>query len=219
MSDGVTELPDRTQAFCAALAKDTTKALFEPRETAWKTDIEAPAGPLPKIMAVKISRLADDAHKSKLFRINRGQRFSADKSPYKIRPTMVRPTAGREALTPVFSFAIGPREACVACCTSGFDKAALSRSRRMEDSWGDWLAAIIGKTGATLSDFGPKSLKRAPTPYGAEHPHDDLLRRKSLALIVPLPGDRRETGDGLAAALTDRVEVPMRFGRCMAERL
>ena len=219
MSDGFTDLLDRTQAFYGALAKNNTKEWFEPRKAGWKADIEAPAKLLSEIMAEEISRITGAPHLPKLFRINRDVRFSADKSPYKTMLAMTWATGDADTLAPTFYFGIEPADTFVGCGIPGFDKEALTRYRAMVDRWGDRLAEIIAQSGGHLAGIGPEPLKRVPKPYDADHPHGELLRRKSLALGMPLPDGWRGTGDGLVAALVERVETLLPFRRFLAERL
>ena len=223
MSDGFTEMLDRAQAFYGALAKNNSRDWFEPRKAGWKADIGAPAKLLSEIMAEEISRLTGDAHLPKLFRINRDVRFSKDKSPYKTSLAMLwstGTTAGdADDLAPSFYFGIEPSDTFVGCGTPGFDKAALTRYRAMVDRWGDGLVDAIDATGGRLAQIGPEPLKRVPRPYAPDHPRADLLRRKSLALGMPLAPGWRETGNGLVAALIDRIEALLPFRDFLVRRL
>ncbi|NRB00690.1 MAG: DUF2461 family protein, partial [Rhodobacteraceae bacterium] len=49
-------------------------------------------------------------------------------------------------------------------------------------------------TGADFSDFGAPPLKRVPKPYAPEHPHGELLKRKSLTITAPLPTNWQNDG-------------------------
>jgi uncharacterized protein (TIGR02453 family) len=170
-------------------------------------------------MAEEVSRMTGTPHGGKVFRIHRDVRFSKDKSPYKTSLAMLWATADADDLAPAFYFAIEPRDVVVACGTPSFDKEALRRYRVMVDAWGGRLDAVIGETGGRLLEIGPEPLKRVPKPYGSDHPHADLLKRKSLALSTGLAEGWRETGDGLVAALTDEFERLLPFRTFMAERL
>ncbi|PWJ22278.1 DUF2461 domain-containing protein [Jannaschia seohaensis] len=219
MSDGFTEMLDRAQAFYGDLARNNSKDWFEPRKEAWKRDIEAPAKLLAEIMAEELSRLTGDAHTGKVFRINRDVRFSKDKSPYKTMLAMLWSSGDADSLAPAFYFGIEPDRTFVGCGTPGFDKEGLTRYRAMVDRWGDRLTEIIDASGGHLAEIGPEPLKRVPKPYDPDHIHGDLLRRKSLALGLPLAEGWRESGEGVVAALTERFELLMPFRRFLAERL
>ncbi|MEM7710361.1 MAG: DUF2461 domain-containing protein [Pseudomonadota bacterium] len=219
MSDGFTDFLDRSQAFYGQLARNNSKDWFEPRKAEWKADIEAPAKLLVEIMAEELSRLTGDPHTGKLFRIHRDVRFSKDKTPYKTSLSMLWSTPDADDLATSFYFAIDPADTIAACGTPGFDKEALTRYRAMVDTWGDRLSDILDETDARIADIGPDPLKRVPKPYDADHPHGDLLKRKSLALTTALDPGWRATGDGLVSALTDTFERLLPFRAFMADRL
>lgn len=205
MSDGFTEMLDRAQAFYGALARNNSKDWFEPRKAQWKADIEGPATLLTEIVAEELSRMTGLGHTPKLFRIYRDVRFSGDKTPYKTRLGMlwspVEPA-------PQFYFGIDPDRTHVGCAAQGLDKDGITRFRALVDRDGDRLQQLIDDSGGTLTSIGAAPLKRVPKPYAADHPHAELLRRRSLALSLPL-ADGWRAGDGLVAALIDRFQVLM----------
>ncbi|SDY31520.1 TIGR02453 family protein [Jannaschia faecimaris] len=219
MSDGFTQMLDRAQAFYGQLARNNSKDWFEPRKDQWKTDIEGPAKLFTELMAEEISRITGDGHTGKVFRIYRDVRFSKDKSPLKTRLAMTWRTGDAVDMAPVFYFAIEPAATLVACGVPGFAGEALRRYRVLVDTWGDQLADVITQTGAEIADIGPDPLKRVPKPYDQDHPHADLMRRKSLALSMPLVEGWRDSSEGLLAALTDRIEALAPFRRFLADRL
>ncbi|KIT16711.1 DUF2461 domain-containing protein [Jannaschia aquimarina] len=202
--DGFTKMLDRAQRFYAALAQNNSRDWFEPRKAAWKRDIEAPAKLFADLVAEDLARLTRTPHRPKVFRINRDIRFSKDKSPYK---TMLAMLWAPVDPGPSFYFGIEPAATFAGLGWPGFDKDGLARFRALIDRHGDDLTEAMGASGGSLSEIGPDPLKRVPKPYAPEHPHGDLLRRKSFALGGPLPEGWRETGDGLVAALTDRFEA------------
>ena len=219
MSDGFTEMLDRAQIFYGELARNNSRDWFEPRKADWKADIEAPARLLADIMADEISRLTGTAHRAKLFRINRDVRFSKDKSPYKTMLAMTWAADDKDPLAPVFYFGIAPEETFVGCGIPGFEKEALIRYRAMVDAWGGPLCALMEASGGTLAAIGPDPLKRVPKPFAPDHPQAALLKRRSLALGMPLASGWRETDEGFVAALTDRIERLRPFRDFLAERL
>ena len=219
MSDGFTQMFDRAQTFYAQLEDNNSKVWFEPRKSTFKTDIEGPARLFAEIMAEEISRVTGAGHVAKVFRIYRDVRFSKDKAPLKTQLSMMWSTGDKDDPAPLFYFAIGPHDAFLACGVPGFAGDDLRRFRAMVDTWGDRLTEIIADTGAGISSFGPEPLKRVPKPYDPDHTHADLLRRKSLAISLPLVDGWRGTGDGLVAVLTDRVEALAPFRAFMATRL
>ncbi|WP_167766831.1 DUF2461 domain-containing protein [Jannaschia formosa] len=219
MADGFTEMLDRAQTFYGELARNNSKDWFEPRKDGWKRDIEAPAKLLAGLVAEDLSRMTGDPHAGKVFRINRDVRFSKDKAPYKTMLAMLWSSGDADSLAPAFYFGIEPDRTFVGCGTPGFDKEGLARYRAMVDRWGDRLAEVIEASGGHLAEIGPEPLRRVPKPYAPDHPHRDLLRRKSLALGMPLPRGWRAEGDGLVTALLDRLEALMPFRDFLVARL
>lgn len=92
----------------------------------------------------------------------------------------------------------------------GLQGEHLTRYRKFVDAWGDSLQDSLdqaGDDGATISDWGPDPLKRVPKPYDPDHPHGDLLKRKALAVSVPMSDDWRDKG--LVSATVARIETLM----------
>ena len=58
--------------------------------------------------------------------------------------------------------------------------------------------------GAEISNWGPDPLKRVPKPYDPDHPHGELLKRKSLAAGCELPDSWRAAG--LVPAIRDAAK-------------
>ena len=62
----------------------------------------------------------------------------------------------------------------------------------------------VGQTRASLSDWGEGPLKKVPAPYGAAHPHADLLKCRSLILDAPLGEAWQAKGQALPGAIMAR---------------
>ncbi|MBM2575287.1 DUF2461 domain-containing protein [Jannaschia sp. Os4] len=214
MSDGFTEMLDRAQAFYGDLARNNSKAWFEPRKARWKADIEAPAKLLADLVAEDVSRLTGAAHAGKVFRIHRDVRFSKDKSPYKTSLALLW-SAPEEG--PAFYFAIEPEDVVLGLGAPGLSKEGLLRWRDLVDRRGDDLTDAVEAAGARWGDFGPEPLKRVPKPYDPDHPHGDLLRRKSVVVLGGLPEGWR--ADGLVAGIADGFARLLTVRAILAEGL
>ena len=163
-----------------------------------------------------LSEVMGRPYKAKLFRVHRDVRFSKDKSPYKthlhmsfadleesqkqnkfdlqndfpsffcgIDPGGMHFDAAMEGedftiKAPAFWFMIG---------YLGFGKARLETYRRFIDVHGDDLTALMAAGGSLVSSFGADAYKRVPKPYAADHPHEGLLRRKSLVIGRDMQAD------------------------------
>ena len=59
--------------------------------------------------------------------------------------------------------------------------------------------AALQAAGGGLSDWGGEPLKRVPKPFDQDHPHTDLLKRKSMTASIPvdleIAMERPDSGD------------------------
>lgn len=211
MADGFAELLDRSNTFFRALARNNTRDWFEPRRAEYTNEIKKPAELLGDIMAEELARLTGARFKPKLFRIHRDVRFSKDKTPYNAHLHLM--WSGDDPAAPSWFFGSSPDYCTLFTGLPGLSGAALTRFRAMIDRGGDALKVAMAKAetdvGACLSDFGAAPLKRVPRPFDADHPHGDLLRRKSLILGAPPAGDWRDTGFLPALTATARGLLPV----------
>ena len=208
MSDGFAELIDRANGFFVELAKDNTKAFYEPRKEFYRDEIKKPAELFGDLFAEDLARHTGKPHGPKLFRIHRDIRFTKDKTPYNTHLHMLWKQPG-EAPTPAWFFGSAPSYTTFLTGIPGLKGDALTRFRNMIDRDGDRLTDAmdhaIDTLGASLSEFGPEPLKRVPKPFDADHPHAELLKRKGLMMGAPLPEGWRE--DGLLPSLNRMVPV------------
>lgn len=197
MSDGFAEMIARANGFFAELAANNSKDFFEPRKEFYRDEIRKPAELLGDLMAEDIARHTGQPHGPKVFRIHRDVRFSKDKTPYNAHLNILWARPG-EGVTPAWFFGSAPDYIILGMGVMGLDGDALAAYRNLVDRQGDILtdamALAEAKTGARLSDWGPDPLKRVPKPFDADHPHADLLRRKSFALSADLPEDWAQQG-------------------------
>ncbi len=130
---------------------------------------------------------------SKIFRINRDIRFSADKSPYK---TNVAAVVGRVYIhldARMFYMATGAHHP---------DTGWLRRYREAAAGpAGDELARRVEDMRAAGLSVGGNEMKTAPRGYGADHPRIELLRWREVGA-----GRQFELGPWIATpAVRDRV--------------
>lgn len=198
MSDGFAELIDRSNAFFAELARNNSRDWFAPRKDHYTTEIRRPAELLADLVAEDLSRLTGTAHSAKVFRIYRDVRFSKDKSPYTPHLHISwRPSKGPEA-APQWFFGSAPDYLVLCTGLPDLSGDSLTRWRTFVDAEGDSLAEGIElaerQIGARMSGWGVAPLKRVPKPYAPDHPHGNLLKRKSLVLEAPPRSDWRDAG-------------------------
>ena len=68
----------------------------------------------------------------------------------------------------------------------GLQGKPLTAYRALVDRRGDALQDAIDATKGDMSEYGAVPLKRVPKPYDADHPHEALLRRKSLIVTLDI---------------------------------
>lgn len=133
-------------------------------------------------------------------------RFSKDKTPLNAHLHMMWTPVTDNPFAPVFFFGSEPGDMTVGFGLRGMKGAALTRFRAFVGHWGDDLSTAIAETGMTFSNWGDAPLKRAPKPYEQDHPHADLLKRKSLILHAKMDDGWHGDAGGLANALRARFE-------------
>ena len=190
MSDGFDALIGDARRFFAELAANNRKDWFEPRKAHYIETIRKPAEWMADLVAENLARLTGVAQTPKVFRIHRDVRFSKDKSPYNPHLHILWRPSGSD-IAPGWLFGVAPDYVTAGTGISGLSGANLARFRAMIDRDGDALATALetarDTVEADLTDWGPASLIRVPKPYDADHRHADLLKRKALTVMAPVP--------------------------------
>ncbi|PSL21821.1 TIGR02453 family protein [Shimia abyssi] len=169
-----TLIPD-ARAFLRELSQNNTRDWFLANKNSYDTQLKAPALALLDILAATLETDTGQVPSTKLFRPHRDVRFSKDKTPYHTHLHMLwsTPPTG-------WFLGISADYVTVGAGVMGFDKSALTSWRAAVDHSGETISqtlTALTEIGARLSD---PELKRVPAPYAKEHPHADLLRRKSM---------------------------------------
>lgn len=220
MADGFEQMVDAALPFFAELATNNSKDWFEPKKAFYNAEIKKPAAFLADLLSEDLARVTGKPHTPKVFRIYRDVRFSKDKTPLNAHLHLMWASLDKDALAPAWFCGLSPEYFIVGMGVMGLQGESLTRYRAFVDHWGDGLAAALeGVTakGGALSDWGPAPLKRVPKPYDPDHRHGDLLKRKALALSLPVAQDWRDAG--LVKAVNDRVVDLMPVWRLFDQHL
>lgn len=193
MSDGFADLITRANAFFEKLRADNTKAFFEPHKATYTAEIKKPAELLADLFAEDLTRHTGKAHTPKVFRIHRDVRFSKDKTPYKTHLHLMW-SQPSQSVTPVFFFGASPDYVILGMGVMGLEKDSLTTYRNMIDQRGDDVTDALTASGAQMSDWGSDPLKRVPKPFDPDHPHAELLKRKSFAITTDLAAGWQDEG-------------------------
>lgn len=176
------------QDFCRRLAANNTRDWYQAHKDEYATRLKAPAELLLEQVRPGLERLTNAPARTKLFRINRDLRFAKDKPPYKDHLHMLwySPEGGLAPLG--WFFGIETDRVRIGAGYMGFEKDALIAWREAVDGpSGDQIATGINARLAQGDTTWDPALKRVPSPYDTDHPHADLLRRKSIVLFHDMP--------------------------------
>jgi uncharacterized protein (TIGR02453 family) len=195
-----TFIPD-AQRFLGALAQNNTRHWFLSQKAAYEADLKTPA-------LLLLDQIAHDLHKqtgfdfdSKLFRPHRDVRFSKDKTPFHTHLHMMWSERAGLCQDIGYFFGIAPDYVTTGGGIMAFNKDALTKWRTAVDGpFGDKMACATTTAihnGCAVRD---PDLKRVPSPFGADHRHADLLRRKGLSLWREVP--QQDRADPAAALHT-----------------
>ncbi len=209
MADGFEQMIHDANAFFAELAQNNRRDWYEENKTRYVEGVKKPAEFFLSLIAEDLARITGDPMKPKLFRIHRDVRFSKDKTPYNTHLHLMWSPVDGHTLTPRWFFGMGEGYFMLGLGVIGLQGEGLTRFRSFIDAQGDALTdaleAAAKAGGARLSDWGPAPLKRVPKPYAPDHPHGDLLKRKSLTVSAEMPDDWEEMG--LIKAVNLRVQT------------
>ncbi len=158
--------------FFRGLELDNSKRYFEAHRGQYEAEVRGP-------MEALAAELAPVLGPTKIFRINRDVRFSADKSPYK---TNVAAVVGRLYVH------LDARQLYVATGAHMPGSAWLARYREaVAGPAGEELAAAIEDMRAANLSVGGNSLKTVPRGYPADHPRIELLRWREVGTSRQFP--------------------------------
>lgn len=172
-------IPD-ARAFLAELARNNSRGWFHAHQPRYEAGLKAPALRLLEETAQAISRRSGAPVATKLFRPQRDLRFARDKTPYTTDLRMMWTVNGAGC---ALFFGVAPDYCTAGGGIMGLRSPQLPRWRAaMDGEAGDRTAALVDILALKGFAARPPELKQVPAPYGRSHPHEALLRRKSLTL-------------------------------------
>jgi uncharacterized protein (TIGR02453 family) len=163
--------------FLRELKANNDRGWFASSKPRYERVIRRPAEAFAAVVAPEIEALAGCAVTTKIFRIHRDVRFSKDKSPYNAHLHI-------GFVTGASGFYFGLEPDCLHLGAGAFEFSGLAldrfRAAAANEAEGVTLAALVASLRGAEFQIGEPDLKRVPTPYPADHPRGDLLRRKGL---------------------------------------
>lgn len=185
---------DAEGKFFKALARHNDRAWFAAHKEEFEEGWNAPM----KLLLADVRDAIDrsfahcDLGEPKVFRIFRDVRFAKDKSPYKTNIGGLIPLQRTgKSVTDVpmaLYFQVGAKETFAGAghYMMGPESLARYRSAVDDDARGRELQKLLlklDKKGFPARSY--ESSKRVPRGYAADHPRDDLIRRKGLVVMFP----------------------------------
>ncbi len=169
--------------FLIDLKKNNTREWFNANKSVYEAALKKPSALFTDAMEAGLEDLTGARHTSKIYRIHRDVRFSKDKTPYNAHlhisfaPDLDLPSP------PMWFFGLGTETLSLGCGVFGFEKSALRSFReRIVGGEGDQMAKTLAALSKKGVRIGEPDLKRVPSGYPKDHPHEDLLRYKGLSV-------------------------------------
>ena len=176
---GFAGFPPTAMRFLADLTANNDRDWFAAHRDAYEATIRQPGEAFVEAMAPRLSAIAGQPMSGKIFRIHRDVRFSKDKRPYNTHLHVAfLPATGAGPTGSGFYLGLEPdRLVLGAGCFEFGERLDAYRAAAADD---EVLADILAGLAADSYRLSDPELKRVPAPYPANHPHADLLRRKSV---------------------------------------
>ncbi len=200
-----------SRAFLSELAANNSREWFQANKGRYDARLKRPAERLLADVGDWLAGQVGTAPRRKLFRPHRDLRFSEDKTPYHTHLHMMWSLPDGRA----WMLGISTDYATAGAGVMQFDGRQLELWRQaVSGPEGANLAALVAQNGWRVDD---PALKRVPAPYPADHPQEELLRRKGF--VAWQDGLETELSTDPQTALTTRFQAfaPLMdlLGRCL----
>ena len=183
-------IPDARQ-FLTELAADNSRDWFLAQKSRYDRLLKHPSLLMLDQLAHDLGRQSNQPVRPKLFRPQRDIRFSKDKRPYTTHLHMMLSFGPETQPQPGLFLGVAPDYVRIGGGLMSFPPATLASWRStMASGDGTEMASLLAGLAGQGLHAEPPELKRVPSPYGQDHPHGDLLRRKGLTVWKDVdPGD------------------------------
>lgn len=188
--------------FLKNLQANNTKDWFAANRAIYETHVKAASMQFADDMTGALQDLTGQRHKSKIFRIYRDVRFSKNKTPYNAHLHLAFIPEGKTAQPPMWFFGLSPEKLSLGCGVFQYDKRALDAFRTsMTGPLGAELLRLTEEMRKRGFRIGDPELKRVPSGFDKDHPHEEALRRKGFAVWM----DTGSPTFALETRLTERT--------------
>jgi len=188
-----------TVKFLKDLKVNNNRDWFQANKKIYEAVVKQPAAKVSAALNEQVEKLTGTPHKAKIFRVNRDVRFSKDKTPYNTHVHMAFSPDTDGSVKPMWFFGLDTQKLVLGAGVFEFPKEHLEAWReRISGGEGEELAKILAKREKSGARIGDPALKRVPKPWPPDHPRENLLRHKGLAVWLDAPGKDFAFGDKVA---------------------
>ncbi|MBF0145813.1 MAG: DUF2461 domain-containing protein [Magnetococcales bacterium] len=181
-------------AFFVDLAAHNEREWFKANSDRYERLVREPGIIFSAALCTELEKLTGHSMEAKIFRIHRDLRFSKDKRPYKTYQHIGFSPAGQanDNHCGGFLFGIETERVVIGAGTIAFPPETLKKFRSMvaREEEGTELETMISQLQQKGARMEEPELKRVPRGVDPRHPHAELLRRKSLAVLLDLAPDQ-----------------------------
>ncbi len=217
MKNSFPGFPKEGIAFLRALRKNNDREWFTPRKAEFEETVRKPMIELVSALHREMMRFAPqyvgDPAKC-VYRIYRDTRFSKDKTPYKTFASALFMRQGFDKYSggACYYFSLSPTEIEIAGGIYMPDRDVLLEVRQhIADNHKEFRKILAApKVKKLFGDLQGEQLSRVPKGFDADHPAQDLIRRKNFLLDVMLDPKIATTPD-LFKELAARIEAMTPF--------
>ena len=200
--------PAATLRFLRGLKRNNDRDWFAANRATYDSAYKQPAAEFADAITARLLSLTGQEHTSRLFRINRDLRFSKDKTPYHVHLHIAFTPQTSASNPPMWFFGLDHATLTVGVGIFQFDKAQLAAYReRVAGRAGTRLQNLLSAAQLDGTRVGDPELKRVPAPHPADHKHQELLRRKGLAVWSDFNDPRDASRPDIVATCMQRFEA------------
>ncbi len=192
---GFRGIPADGIAFLRDLGRDNSDDFFQAHKARWQQGLLEPGRALVEALGPQLRALDPEIQWSpkvngSLFTVRRDTRFSKDKRPYK-EELGLRFWHGpdRKACRSTLHMRVTADYVGFGAGVWNFEPAELLRYRAAvaDDARGPVLADAVEGLRMNSCGWQKNEYKRVPSPYPADHPREELLRQRGLAVGFDVP--------------------------------
>jgi uncharacterized protein (TIGR02453 family) len=175
--------PEAGLQYLVDLEANNDREWFAANKATLETQLLAPARLLCQDLESYLGTLSGTAYVTKLYRMHRDLRFSADKTPYNthLHVSFLGPPGAC-----AWHLGIDTKSVSVGAGTFEFTAEQLLAFRTLASDSGPAISKNLAQLVASGARLNEPELKRVPSGYPADQAFSDLFRRKGLSAWVDL---------------------------------